>query len=300
MRGSTHTPPDAGFAAPYLLTILGGALAVGLVIGAVLGLTGGLDLVGEPARIASAGTASYYDCPDGEILGEVTRGDRVYITARDGSGEWVQVRSPNAVEARAWMRGLHVLPDESLDALPVLACGVPVAAVIESATTSTTTVPDTTTSSTTSTTTSSTTTTSTSSTTTIPPTTTTTTVPAAPSVGTVAALEDPIWESYDGEDVCLFDPNLPATTVISAVVSAPAGVQSVTLNWSVDDEFGSIPMSLSGGQYRATLGPFDAEDPDVVPTDQSLSITITVEVLDTLQRPATAQATVTLNDCTFG
>ena len=71
------------------------------------------------------------------------------------------------------------------------------------------------------------------------------------------------------------------------------------MSWQVGNLSGSSPMSLSGGQYQASLGPFDAENPNVVPVG-SLPISITVTVVDGLGRSAAAQTSVTLNDCTFG
>jgi hypothetical protein len=65
-----------------LAIVLGGAAGAGLLVGAVLGLTGAAGLVGEPSTLADAAVASYYDCPDGDALGTVTRGDRVFITGR--------------------------------------------------------------------------------------------------------------------------------------------------------------------------------------------------------------------------
>lgn len=270
---------DEGAAGNLVAVVLAGAAASGLLLGALLGLFGRIDLVGEPARVASAATASYVDCPHGTVLGTLTRGDRVFVTARDESGAWLQIRSPLSVEARAWMRTTHVLPDEAIESLPIASCHVPIEAIVV------TTVPDTTT-----TTGDTTTTTSSTTTTTLPP----------PSVGSISATEDPIWESYDGEETCNFSPGLPALTVIAAPVDAPAGVQSVVLLWSVGGESGSIAMALSSGQYRGTLGPFDAEDPNVVPLDGSLQVTITVRVTDAQDRVASRQITITLNDCTFG
>ncbi len=287
---------DRGEAGNIIAMLLGGAAAGGLLLGALLGLFGGLDLVGEPARVASAATASYYDCPDGDPLGTVTRGDRVFITARDESGAWVQVRSPRAVSARAWMRSIHVLPDSAIDDFPVLSCAVPVTAVVAlptttvAETTTTTEAPEETT------------TTSTSSTTTTSTTTTTTTV-ALPSVGGVSANPAPIWETYFvnfGQLTCNLNPGQPSQSTVSASVSAAAGVQSVTMSWQVDGVSGSTAMSQSGGQWQATLGPFDAENPNVVPQNGSLPISVTVTVIDGLGRSTSGQTTVTLNDCTFG
>lgn len=274
---------DEGAAGNLVALVLGGAAIAGLVLGTALGLFGGIDFVSEPARVAGAATASYYDCPDGAALGTVTRGDRVYITARDESGSWLQIRSPRAVEGRAWVRSSHVLPDDSVATLPVVSCQVPVAAGVETTVTSTTT-----------------TTTIDATTTTTSTTSTTTTTLAPPTVGSVTSSEDPIWESYEGEETCNASPALPSLTTISAPVTAPSGVQGVTLLWSVGDESGSINMSLSSGQYRAILGPFDAEDPNVVPQDGSLPVTVTVRVTDSDGRIATRQIEITLQDCTFG
>jgi len=281
---------DRGAVGNAVALALGGTAGAGLLIGGLLGLLGGLDLVGEPAQIASAATASFYDCPDGVPLGTVTRGDRVFITGQDESGGWVQVRSPMALSTRAWIRATQVLPDDSIDSFPVLSCHVPVEAAVALAvpeTTTTTEAPPTTD------------TTTTTATTAAPPPTNTTVTVALPSVGGVSANPAPISESYFGQSTCNSNPGLPSVTTISASVSAPAGVQSVTMSWQVGGLSGSSPMSQSGGQYQASLGPFDAENPDVVPQSGSLPITVTVTVIDDLGRSASSQTTVTLSDCTF-
>ena len=281
---------DRGAVGNAVALVLGGTAGAGLLIGGLLGFLGGIDVVDEPAQTAAAATASFYDCPDGVSLGTVTRGDRVFITGQDDSGVWIQVRSPLAVSTRAWIRATHVLPDNSIDSFPVLSCHVPVEAVAATA------VPETTTTSTAEETT---TTSSSTTTTTIAPTTTTTTTVALPSVSGVSANPAPISESYFGQSTCNSNPGLPSVTTISASVSAPAGVQSVTMSWQVGGLSGSSPMSQSGGQYQASLGPFDAENPDVVPQSGSLPITVTVTVIDDLGRSASSQTTVTLSDCTF-
>jgi len=282
---------DRGAIGNAVVLALGGTAGAGLLIGGLLGFLGGLDLVDEPAQTAAAATASFYDCPDGEPLGTVTRGDRVFITGRDDSGSWVQVRSPLAVSTRAWIRATHVLADSSTVDFPVLACHVPVEVVVVSlATTTTTEAPPTT------------------DTTAAPPTTDTTAAPppttgttvALPSVSGVSANPAPVSESYFGQSTCNSNPGLPSVTTISAAVGGPAGVQSVTMSWQVGGLSGSTPMAQAGGQYQATLGPFDAENPDVVSQGGSLPITVTVTVIDGLGRSASAQTAVTLNDCTFG
>ena len=280
---------DRGAIGNLLVVVLGGAAGAGLLVGAVLGLTGAASLVSEPSTLADAAVASYYDCPDGEALGTVTRGDRVFITGRDASGDWAEIRSPDAPNSRVWMRARQVLPDGETDDLPVFSCNVPVEEIAVAVTTipeeaSTTTVGEstTTTSSTTSTTTT---------TTTVAATTTTTLPP--PSVNNISENPDPIWEQYS---VGGYSCSQPPTSTIAASVSAAAGVQSVTMSWTSAHGNGSQPMSNSGGTYNATLGPFEAAGSENGAPD---TVSITVSVIDNQGRQATGQATVTLNDCTF-
>ena len=113
--------------------LLVGALTTGALVGGLLGLLEGLDLVGEPAHLATAATASYYDCPDSRATGSVTRGDRVFITGRDDSGYWMEIRSPASVQSRVWMRAGHVLADSEPVDLPVHSCLLAVEVITESA-----------------------------------------------------------------------------------------------------------------------------------------------------------------------
>ncbi len=272
-----------------------GAAVGGLVVGSVLGFTGAVDLVGEGAPAALAAEASFYECGFEEPSGGLISGDRVYATGRDANGDWIEIRSPHDSNARVWIRAVQLTPDAELALLPVVPCDEPATAIVETDETTTTTVADTTTTTTVVTTT----------TTTIPPTTTTvpattTTVPAAPTVGAITEEHDPIWEKYPAyPDSCLGSPNTPVTSLISAPVTAPAGIDSVVMLWSVGGTSGQVTMTLSGGQYRATLGPFSADDPSPVPQNESLPITVTVRVTDDLGRTANRNTTVTLNDCTF-
>ncbi len=276
---------ESGAVATSLL-VLAAALGSGLVVGGALAATGVLDVLGDPAPIASYDQASYYDCPSGSVVGRFARGDRVFVTGRDAGGGWVEVRDPFDAAGRVWMRAAHVTPDALVD-LPVEACAV-------SADTATTTTAAPAGDSTT-----------TSSSTTLAPSgdSTTPTTVALPSVGVVSTTADPIWEGYaadEGPGTCTSIAGQPIKTVISAAVSASAGVQSVLMEWSVGGVSGSIAMTESGGSYRATLGRFDAESPNVVPQGETRTITVTVRVIDELGRGATAVRTVTLEDCTFG
>jgi hypothetical protein len=264
--------------------VLAAALGSGLAVGTVLAATGTLDVTSDSAPLAAYDEASYFDCPGGAPLDVFVRGDRVFLTGRDASGGWVEVRDPFAASGRVWMRAVHVTPDAVVD-LPVVSCELP----IETTTTTTTATTETT------------------GTTASPDTTGTTgttgTTAALPSVGTISASVDPIWEGYtadEGPGTCTSLPGQPIKSVIAAAVFAPAGVQGVVMEWSVGGVSGSASMTESGGSYRATLGRFDAESPNVVPQGGTATITVTVRVTDALGRVATGGRTVTLKDCTFG
>lgn len=273
---------DGAVTLPVL--VFASALGGGLLVGAVLGGIGVIDLVDDPAPAAVAASAPYYDCPGGTAAGTVHRGDRIFLTGRDASGAWVEFRSPANLALPAWLPATDVLPDGDTTGLAERSCLVAVVAIGETDVTTTIAPPDTVPS------------------TTVPDTTTTTTTTlAGPSVGSVSASADPIWEAYPGDtENCLGGAGQPVRTTISAPVTAPAGIQSVTLLWSVNGATGSAPMGLSGGSYRATLGPFGAEDPNVVPQDQTATISVTVRVTDGQGRTATAGRSITLKDCTFG
>ena len=186
---------ERGAVGGSILAVLGGAAGVGLLVGALLGVTGAVSLLGETGTVADAANASYFDCPDGTAIGAFGRGDRVLITGRDDSGDWAEVRSPEAANARVWMRSRQVLADRDTTGLPVVGCNVPVVAIFGDIPdeTTTTTVPGDTTTSTTTTIPGDTTTTSSTTTTTTAGTTTTTV--ALPTVGTVTSTKNPIWEA---------------------------------------------------------------------------------------------------------
>ncbi len=241
-----------------LAIVLGGAAAAGLVVGAVLGLTGGASLVGEPTVLADAAVASFYDCPDGEALGTVTRGDRVFITGRDASGDWAEIRSPNAPNSRVWMQARQVLPDGDTSDLPVFGCNVPVEAIAISTTTTEAPTP-TEAPETTQTTDAPPETTGTTGTTAAPPTTGTTAPPpdtTPPSISNAAAGPTQIWEEDGLAITC--PGGTPRQSAVSAGVTDAGGVASVTANWN--DPLGdhNIAMSAAGDAYSTTVGPYAA------------------------------------------
>lgn len=81
-----------------------------------------------------------YDCPNGAIAGAVYAGDRVYVTGRDESGGWYEVRDPRNQARVLWVPEGAVDPDAVVD-VPVRECSLPVelvGAAEESSTTTTT------------------------------------------------------------------------------------------------------------------------------------------------------------------
>ena len=257
---------DRGAAASPLLFLALGAAAAGLIVGGVLGAIGGIDLVREPSQVVRGATASYYDCPGGEPLGTVHSGDRVFLTGRDATGQWVEVRSPSDVRHRAWIHAAHVAPDDTVGGLPVVPCPAssPTVEVVPSSDTTTTTLDGTTTTvpggtSTTSAT-----------TTTQPPDST------GPSVSNAAASPTQIWEE-DGLGTTCPGGTMRQTT-IQAHVTDPSGVDSVTAQWSDPDGNHSVSMSAIGSDYSTTIGPYEAGawDPtSTAPYDHVVSVTIT-------------------------
>lgn len=279
--------------------IITSAAIGGLVVGGALGFFTASDP--DPATLALDAVPVYL-CPGEGEVGTLHRGDRILVTGR--SGDWLAVRNVRGSGERVFIRSAAIVPDSALDGLPEVDCDD--AGTLAVATTVTTVVDETTTtteaggestttssSSTTSTTSPTSTTSTTAGTTTTSSTTTTTTQPP-PSVGSVSANPNPIWEEYTAGN---YSCSNPSESTISASVSAPAGVQSVTLLWTTNAH-GSGSKAMSGsGTYTAVLGPFAAE---ATPNGGSDTVTVTVRVTDGLGRQASSQRTVTLNDCTLG
>lgn len=280
---------ERGAIRSLIVVVLGGAAGAGLLVGALLGLTGVASLVGEPAVLADAAVASYYDCPEGEALGTVTRGDRVFITGRDASGDWAEIRSPNAPNSRAWMRARQVLPDGETGDLPVFSCNVPVEVIAASVTTTTeasettatTEAPETT---------------QTTATTQAPPPTNTTiaadTMP--PAIGQQQASPGTIWEQDGGTFNITCSPPEPRQSNVSAVVTDGGGIAGVTASWN--DALGShnVGMGVSGNTYSTTIGPYPAdtwEAVSVAPFDHTFTVTITAR--DTSGNESTTSVGVT-------
>ncbi len=292
------------------LALLAGAIVVGgFAAGVAVERVGLVSPVSETAVIATLDEVPYHDCPDEPPIGELRRGDRVFVTGRTADGAWAEIRAPYDTASRVWLRSRWMVTDEDL-----LAVGVAVPVCIyndkepadEGPTTTTTTPPSSTTSvvgstsstssttssgtSATSTTTSSTATTSTS---------TTTTLPAdqeGPVIGLFQSTESDLWENgvYCGAQ--------QQTAAISAVVSDPSGVASVQLTWSVGSSSGMIvvPRIADPGIYSVTIGPFA----DTTLSGGNAPIALQMTALDTLSNSTSVSSgndiPPVLHDCVDG
>ncbi len=301
--------------------MIGGAVAVAATaagVGLWLGVSGAVDLVGDdgaaPAVVTpqggddsgggSAGAVAYFACPNERELGELHGGDRVYLTGRDESGDWVELRSPLDASIPVWVRAEVVDPDGDAD-LPEVDCDLTELALGATPTTTpeetpeqttTTTEPDDEPSTPTTTRPSTTPTTSqppvTPPTTPTPTTTSTTQPPAAPPViGTISRSPGAISERYD--DGTGYSCGNPSVTSISVQIP---GAASATLSWNLGPHPRAMTMDRQGSWFFGEIGPFDET---TVPKDGSMSMTVTVNASGPGGSDVRSTS-VTLNDCTFG
>ena len=256
-----------------------GAVAIFAVAGAGIGLgagaTGSVDLV-RPTTVLAADAVDFYDCPDGAALGDLHRGDRAYATARDESGDWLEVRSPHGPGGRVWIEARYAVPDGSTDDLPVVDCDAELlaapgqaeetadgeAAAAEDSVTTTTTLglpgpggapapgsPD--------------------------------AAPGpggpvdtiAPTIGSIGASPGTIQEV--GEPGC---PTTAGTSSVSAAVNDDVAIASVTISWNANGKTGSVTQSHGSGTYAATIGNFPA---DTIPLNTTYLIGVTFTATDT-------------------
>ncbi len=264
-----------------LVKIVAAATSGGVVIGGLLGV-----LTADDAAPATLGrdAVTVYACPGEGAVGTLHRGDRILVVGRNE--QWLAVRNVRGAGEQVFIAAEAVVADDDLDWLPQVDCAdagtlavtpttpAPTTAVVDT-TMLDTTVPDTTL-------------------TPGAPTTTiaTTTTLAPPTVVSVLDSPDPIWEQYPGfiDEYCTGD----GVATVTASISAPAGVQSVVLSWTSSAGNGSKAMSKVGGTYRATIGPFTAND---AADEPPATLTYTVKVTDTLGRQHSRQGTITVNDC---
>jgi hypothetical protein len=222
-------------------------------------------------------------CPGGPFAGALHGGDRVFATARDASRGWLELRDPRDPNARLWVEARYVEPDGDTADLEVASCE-PRGEVTFAQSTTTTTPPgddrdddgddgddpddgetdgDTT----------------------------------GPAITAVGANPTQIWERNlaGNPGSCNNDPSLAVQATVSAQVSDPSGVASVTMSWSVGTTSGSKPMT-GGGASSAILGPF----PDTTISGAPASIAVTITARDSVGNTRTASTSVVLHDCVFG
>jgi hypothetical protein len=246
------------------------ALAIG--IGVVVG--GGLYAAGvgttDSVEIA-LDTVPFSTCPDSEQIGDFHRGDRVLTTARDESGDWLQLRDPRNLDARVWVIARYVIPDDTTKDLPVATCRPPGEIGSGPTTTTTTTTPS-----------NSGTTPSTSGTTLAPDTT-------PPTIGAGTASPALIYTSPCASG------STPTTSQVSVPVTDAGGVASVTIAWTLANRSGQVTASLVSGQYQGTVGPF----PNPVATTLPKKTNLTITALDSFgnQSQSTANTILTVNAC---
>lgn len=278
----THGPGASRWGRGGAILGVAGVVAAAAA-GFALGRSGGLDLVGESAAISGPpdAVAPFSACPGGPPIGELHRGDRVFLTGRDEAGTWLELRSPAGASDRVWLQAEAVGPDSEVDGLPVHDCtteGAQLAMAGETITTlPPTTVPGATT------TTAGPSTTTTIATTTSQPGTTTPTTSGDTAPPSVTALQADVNEIYTNDGVC--GPR-PRSTPVEALVTDASEISSVELGWSFPGANGTVSgtkaMTLSGGRYRAVFGPF----PDgTLAQDDSVIVTWTVRAVDAAGNP---------------
>lgn len=106
--------------------MIGGAVGATIVVGALgiwLGTSGAVDLFADDVRSVTPGVLSYYACPNEGVVGELRGGDRVYLTGRDESGDWVEMRSPTGQAVPVWVRADIVDPDREVE-LPTVSSAI--------------------------------------------------------------------------------------------------------------------------------------------------------------------------------
>ena len=323
-----------------LIAVAVGAVVVSVAVGAALGASGTVDLVGEPSTVVPMDAVSFRICPAGAEVGQLHRGDRIYLTGVDESGGWVELRSPQNLDERVWMQTAYVTADDTLDDLPVVSCGLaeyqlalPGGQTVDVTTTTTTTTtlpeastttvdeqaastttsrtpttrptatsaPPTTKATTTTTTVPATTTTKPTTTTTTKPTTTTTTKPTTTTTSTTT-IPKPV----------IGTPSRSATTIKERYSDGSdydcGGPSTSSISVSVSGAT-SVTMSWDvGPQPRSTSmsdqgGVWLATLGPFAETTVPYTTSTTVHVTISAKGPggsATRGTTVTLQDCTFG
>ncbi len=267
------------------------AVAVGAVAGVAIGSTGASATVTVLAPTPVAYVACWSDSP-ASTAGTFHRGDRVYLTGRSADSSWAEVRDPSNLSVRVWVPAPAVVVDGDLRQLPTHDCMPPGSGPEGDAAPTTTTIAsgETTTTTDTSSTTAPPSTTSNPSPTTSPAPPPPVTVPGGPTVGPLSATRTDLWESYPAfGGHCSAD----VTSVITGSVTAPAGLSSASMSWSLPGAGGGGTASVNSSTVQATLGPFPYPQAGV--TGSPVQVTVTLTVVDHLGRQASRSIVLVLH-----
>ena len=102
--------------------ITGSVAVVTATAGVVAASSGAVDVIGDGTARAPRDQVAITACPDGETIGTLRRGDRVYATGTDTSGDFVEIESPWVDGERVWVASGDIDPDDTLDGLPESDC----------------------------------------------------------------------------------------------------------------------------------------------------------------------------------
>ena len=292
----------------YLAVVAAGALAGG-GIGAGLGVTGALDS-GDDSETSAGNFVDVYTCPVASgAIGQVAPGQRILITAIGPDDEFFEINYPLSPNGRAWIATDRIEPDEPTNDLPESNCRLlfteETGPQIEdegqaTATPTATPDPDVTATAeatvqgdddTTQTDDEDTPVEDQATPTEVPPTAQPTqppdTTPPAITQGSVGPAEI----NENQPQACV---QRPTTVDVSAIVSDESGVAKVQVSYSLADTSGFTDktMTLSGGQYRATVGPFSVAS--------GTTVTFTVIASDQAGNESSANVGSTfVNECSF-
>jgi hypothetical protein len=104
------------------LLLAAGVVTVGVGAGVGLQQAGVFgDADSETVEVAH-GVVPVADCPGGQHVGELQRGDRVLATGRDQVARWVEVRDPRSLGTRVWIARRFLVPDADVSGLAVREC----------------------------------------------------------------------------------------------------------------------------------------------------------------------------------
>ena len=264
--------------------LLTAVVIAGGIAGGIAGAAGGVDLLGDQTLHLGPDAVPVYACPGEQALGALHRGDRVFATALDESGDWVQVRAAFDLDARVWVAASLVVPDRSFDGLAVAdsECDVALRPPAATTTPTPTPLPGPT---------------ATPTTTPLPgPTTTPTTTPLPGPTTTVPDTSGPTMTGLLVDPAQIREKNTdgtscppPKTTTVSVTATDASGVADVTVSWAYEAVSGAKKLTAGAGSFYSTALTFVVS--------QTQDIVLTVEARDVHDNSTTQTTTVNVRNC---